>query len=53
MGSKCDMARWRDDVGQRRGDTGEGKAVRGDDVNLTRPKNKKNHTVDLAGINGQ
>jgi hypothetical protein len=36
-----------------RGEATPGRRKGGDDVNLTRPKNEKNHTVDLAGINGQ
>jgi hypothetical protein len=44
IGRKCDMARWRGDVGRRRDSTGRGKG--GDnawsDVNLTGLKNKEN-----------
>jgi hypothetical protein len=56
MGRKRDTVRQRDDINRRRGALRREKG--GDDVswadaNLTRPKNKKIHTVDSADTNGQ
>jgi hypothetical protein len=55
MRRKCDTVWQCDDVGRRRGAPRKKKG--GDDtswtdVNLTEPKMKKIHTVDLAGTNG-
>jgi hypothetical protein len=47
MGRKCDTTQPRDDIGQRRGGSGEGIEKKGDatswaDVNLAGAKNKEN-----------
>jgi hypothetical protein len=54
MERKSNTARWRGDVGSRRGSTGRGK--RGDsagcvDANITGPQNKKIHAIDSPAIN--